>query len=272
VYEYTVIYKLKKIEVTYKEVGGIVWKVLPDEEGRYLIVESRNAAKRKTILSTIDLSADSVLFSNEQLPKPWWVSLKAVGYNVIIFQGYKESNSPEPRGLYVFDKLTGILKWKEEIKIFISFSEKGTIWLRSTETEEASEVDCLTGKLLSTGNSNVLAENFSDSNHLRFPLLYNEDNAHYNTMADFINQHQSYRIIGPLEYLEYESNVLLSFYIKENNKLTNLLLVLNEEGEVLHKDRLMEGADGIGMSSFFICNTKLIYIKNKTSIGLAEMI
>ncbi len=234
--EYTAIYTLKEIVVTYKEPGGLIWKIIPDEKGAYLAIELRHAEHRKTALSVLSLSDNTLLYTIEQLPKPWWLGLVAIENNTIILQGYKESASPEPKGYYIFDLLTGILLDQKEEDVYHAVSD------------------------IKSG-----AVSF-------FPLLYNEDNAHYKTIVDFLKQHHGYNVCGPLEYLEYEKVVLISFYIQEDKKMTNILVVLDEEGTIVLKDTLIEGASGVGMATFFICNTKLIYIKNKTSIALAEMI
>ena len=227
---------MKKITVTYKEPGGLIWKILPDEKGEYLVVESRDGERRKTFLSTLKLSDTTILYTIDQLPKPWWIGLKAVEKTTIILQGYKESNSPEPKGFYVFDLGNGKLLKTEEEEIYNVPSNQELI------------------------SSTV------------FPLLYNEDNSHYKTIHNFVENNYEYKVIGPIEYLEYRHIVLISFYIRENKKMTNILLVIDEEGNVLLTDKLIEGAEGVGMSTFFICKNKLIYIKNKTSIALAEIL
>ncbi len=225
---------MKKIEVTYKEPGGIIWKILPDETRNYLAVESRDGERRKTILSVLNLSNSDFLYSNNELPKPWWIGLIAVEENKIIFQGYKESNSPEPIGFYIFDLKSGELKQKEEEKVY-----------------ELSD---------------VLTDQLSF-----FPLLYNEENVHYATIAGFLKNIHNYTCTGPMEYLEFENYIMISFYIQENKKMTNILLILTVEGDEVLTDRLIEGVEGVGLASFFICKKKLIYIKNKTSIALADL-
>lgn len=227
---------MKKIAVTYKEPGGIIWKILPDETGNYLVIESRDGERRRTLLSTLTVYDNQFLYTIDKLPKPWWIGLKAVEDAKIILQGYKESNSPEPKGFYIFEIKTGELVQTEEEEIYDS----------PTNTNKKSES--------------------------LFPILYNEDNIHYKTIHDFLEQNYEYKALGPLEYMEYGNFILISFYIHSTIKITNILLVIDEEGNVVLTDKLIEGADGIGMATFFICKNKLIYIKNKTSIALAEMI
>ncbi len=265
---------MKKIDISYKEPGGIIWKILPDETGEYLVVESRDGKLRKIMLSTLNVRSGIFVFKNEQLPKPWWLGLKAVGYNKIILQGYKESNSPEPKGIYVFELSSGKLLWKEEEMNFDGFVNDRKISLLSLVEEGASihEVNSFNGELINEKLETVFSTIDKVEINQLFPILYSEENEHYKTIVDFLYQDQHYKSVGPLEYLEYETLILLSFYIQENNKLTNILLVLDGEGNSILNDRLIEGADGIGMSSFFVCKNKLVYIKNKTSIALAELI
>ncbi len=265
---------MKKILVDYKTPGGIVWKVLPDEKGNYLAIESRDGEKRRVLLSVVSLVDNDFLFMLDQLPKPWWLALKAVGQGKIILQGYKDNNNPETKGLYVFDLLTGKLLWQDEEKLFYSFADKETMLLSfvKEDQETIQKVVANTGRIKEKTALIEDSEKVSQSTCSVFPLLYTEENIHYMTIADFLYQNFGHKLAGPLEYLEYKANMLFSFYIREDKKLTNILLVIDEEGNLLLRDTLIEGAEGIGMSSFFICQNKLIYIKNKVSIALAELL
>ena len=265
---------MKKIQVTYTEPGGIIWKLLPDEASNYLVIESRDGKLRKIMLSALNISSGAFIFKNEALPKPWWMGLKAVGHNKIILQGYKESNSPEPKGIYVFDLLTGLLLWQNEELNFYSFLNPERIGLVTLGTDQNSvlEVNSVTGKRITETTKNDYVHLVEEQTNKLFPLIYIEDNPHYNTIAGFIGQEQKYKCVGPIEYLEYGSSIIVSFYIQDNKKFTNILLLIDEEGNCLFKDILMDESDGVGMASFFVCKNKLIYIKNKTSIALAELI
>jgi hypothetical protein len=103
-----------------------------------------------------------------------------------------------------------------------------------------------------------------------FPMLYLEDNIHYKTIVAFLAQNGQ-TVSGPIEYLEYAQNFIVSFYIQEGKHLINKLWIVGEEGERLLEDNLTEGAEGVGMSSFFITQQKLIYIKNKTNLALVTL-
>src|SRR3989344_4172015 len=105
---------MKSIEVVYREVKGMIWKILPDESGIYLVVESRDINSRNTILSFLNLETNSVVYSNDNLPKPWWISLKSVYKDVVFLQGYKDSTGPESKGVYAYDLVKGDLLWKED--------------------------------------------------------------------------------------------------------------------------------------------------------------
>ena len=265
---------MKKILVTYKIPGGIVWKILPDENGNYLVVESRDSEKRRTMFSVINLLKNDFQCTFDSLPKPWWVGLKAVGYEKAVVQIYKESNNPEMKGLYVIDLLNGKLLWHNDEKLFYTFENKEMmqVVMEKNDLVLLQTVLAESGKIVKETAMEEWKENSVISTVSIFPLLYSEENTYYKTMKDFIEQHYQYRCVGPLEYLEHKNNIFISFYILENDTLINILLVIDDEGNCLLHDRLMEGAAGIGMSSFFISNNKLIYIKNKTSIALAELI
>lgn len=264
---------MKKIQVKYQEPGGIIWKVLPDEEGQNLIIESRDAERRRTLLAVLSLATEDFRIKEIPAPKPWWIGLKAVAAEKIVLQGYRESKTPEPLGVYVLDIKTGIITWKDEEKTFHSLSEN-TLLLSAREEDQTvwQLTDLRTGKSLGTPEGEVFGGNENAGTSSVFPLLYSEENIHYKTLAEFIFQSGYSNRVGPIEYLEYEGKLFFSFYIQEGKTFINRLLIMDEEGDVLLEDKLSEGAEGIGMAAFFICNKKLIYIKNKTSIALADIV
>ena len=263
---------MKKIQVRYREPGGIIWKVLPDEEGKNLVIESRDAERRRTLVAVLSLIKEDFLVKEIPAPKPWWIGLKAAAAGTIVLQGYKESKSPEPLGVYVLDIKTGIITWKDEEKTFHSLREN-TLLLSAKEEDQPvwQYADLATGKVLGTVSEETISGEHSPETSSVFPLLYTEENIHYKTICEFIQQN-GYANTGPVEYLEYAGKLLLSFYLREGKKMINILFVVDEEGEILLEDKLTEGAEGIGMAAFFICNKKLIYIKNKTSIALADIV
>jgi hypothetical protein len=263
---------LKKIDVTYIEPGGIIWKVDTDEEGKLLVAECRDAARRKTSLCTIELSTQKVLYHQNQLPQPWWIALKAVKHGKVILQGYKESNTPDPKGVYVMDLYKGKLLWQDPEKLFYTFADAETMLVLNQDSEW-QKLNSGTGQLLETA-AEPFATSIVDSERTGavYPLLYTEDNAHYKTIHDFIREYCGYTAVGPVEYLEHEGRIMLSLYYPTAPKqLTNVLIVMAEDETILLKETLSEASEGVGMASFFINKNNLIYIKNKTSIALARL-
>lgn len=261
---------MKKTEVHYLQPGGIIWKVLPDDQCQYLVIESRDSVKRKTLWSVVALEKETLLLEGIPAPKPWWIGIKAAVSGKVIFQGYKESQTPEIKGVYVMDGTTGRESWKEEEKVFHSFSGKDKIVLQAKEQEQTLlyEADLQSGKIIRQLKEEDYTEISLPETGIVFPLLYTEENIHYKTIAGFL-EHNKYKALGPIEYLEHEDKIMVSFYIQEGKTLINIVWLVNEDGETLLEDRMAEGTEGVGMASFFLMNERLIYIKDKTKIALA---
>ncbi len=263
---------MEKITVRYHEPGGIIWKVLPDEEGKLLVIESRDSTLRKTSWGVVALSDGAFLLKGVPAPKPWWIGLKAVISGKAIFQGYKESQSPEPKGVYAMDLRSGKISWQDEEKSVHSFGASGTVLLslRQEEDEALYVMEVSTGKERKSGEQEAFRNATPPETMSVFPLLYTEENSHYPTLSVFLEE-QGYKNTGPVEYLEYNAYIFISFYIQEGKKVINLLMVLKEDGTIVLQERLTEGTDGVGMASFFICHQTLIYIKNKISLALVRL-
>ena len=65
--------------------------------------------------------------------------------------------------------------------------------------------------------------------------------------------------------MEYEDVIIISLYIQQP-ELTNYLLILSNEGELLMKEKLDEHLKGIGLDTFFIFEGCVLFAKNKREL------
>jgi hypothetical protein len=101
------------------------------------------------------------------------------------------------------------------------------------------------------------------------PIVYDEkiNETYFKEIADYIKTITNKTLVFAIEYLENETQIILSYYTFEQLKLTNHLLVLdNKTGEFLYTDIINNDRNGIGFDTFVVVDRALIYVKNGTSL------
>jgi len=244
------------LQISYLDFKALIWKVLPAKNG-HLCLELRDGDLRKTMLALVNVEERALVYQLDKLPKPWWIGLKAVHDDSIVLQSYKDSKSPVPMGVFVLSFSTGELIWKNEQATFKGFDLDGRVMVEHEQ-------------------ENVTQEPFKEfteeaNNSLKFPLLHTEESTHYPIMAEFILDTFGHKCAGPIDYLELENSVVMAYYYAEKKSYTQLLAVVDEEGKILLHETLMKEGQGIGTASFFLVNTHLIFVKNKTQLGFASL-
>jgi hypothetical protein len=97
------------------------------------------------------------------------------------------------------------------------------------------------------------------------PFQYHEGSTHFATVKAFLEMKCQVSPIISIEYCEYNSLVLVSAFVTQND-LANYLFVFNSSGELVMKEILGEDLKGIAFDAFFIFSGYLIFVKNKCEL------
>jgi hypothetical protein len=250
-----------------EKLNATVWKTITHPERNILFLEVRNEASKKVTFSGVDLDARMFLFRDLEFEEPWWISLAESSGNIVLFTFYTDTNNPDKKTILAFD-----------------FVENKTVWWRNnyaisgvTDNTVFGSETGLGTKFLVLGLADglpaaeqtvtLLKENFL----VHKPLQYHEETSHFETVRSFLSVKHQVSATSLIEYLEYRSLLFISFYVAEAD-LANYLIVLDENGDVLLRERLGEHLKGIGSDTFFILSGYLIFVKNKNALVSYKLI
>ena len=90
-----------------------------------------------------------------------------------------------------------------------------------------------------------------------------EGHAYFETVRTFLQSRFNFEAVVALEYLEDSSLIFISCYTRNEAGLTNELLVLSADGEILLRENLGEQLKGIGQDTFFIYAGSVIFVRNR---------
>lgn len=244
---------------------GLVWKMIANPELDTLVLEIRKQVKQTVDFLKLDMNTFA-LKSLENLGNNWWLGLQESRNQMAIFQIFDNNQMPASKAILGYDLNKNSVIWQKEKLSFHHANDKYVATLvQENEHSELKNLDILTGKeiqITEEFNNNINTE-------IYYPLHYKNDNQYFADIAEFIQQKQNHIAVEAIDYLEVGQLILISYYICDSdNKLSNYLFIINEEGELVLSETLGTSLPGIGIDTFWIWKNKLVFIKNKSELNI----
>lgn len=240
-----------------KEFNGFVWKVMIDEKQDILALEIRNAAAKTTSFTCININNQQVTIDNLQLEDPWFCGMEIISDGILLLHYYMSESSPAHKGMIAFDAFTGIKLWEnythayanEELNSFKAYNTR-------IEPKRYIYLDKRTGEEIQVSLKTAIEEE-------KKPALIFPGQVSPESVKDYLSP---YTAEGFVESANHDNNFILSFYIKENQLLTNILRVFNTDSELIWEDKILFDIQNQGFDTFFVYKKCLLYIKNRSKI------
>lgn len=251
----------RSIEFNFSHVfKGTVWNTAISPENGILLLEVRNSEMKQVSFSALECLTGKFLWRDVIFDEPWWVSLAAISNNIILFTIYIETNNPDKKGIFAYHLLERKIVWWNNDFSLISVSNEQVIGVSSKYGTKSVILDLASGSQVSlaSGTGKIPDE-------VVRPHQYLADNEYFATVKTFLGRKFNLSPVTALEYLEHDSIIFISFYIQED-ELTNYLMIITADGEVLMKEKLGEHMKGIGLDTFFILSRCVFFVKNKVEL------
>ena len=204
-----------------------IWKIHAFPASAYIVLELRDQEKLKVTFDILTIDG-KVLVKGLSFKEDWWISIAQMIGEEMIFYTFDGEGNPETKALIAYDVKSEQILWEKE------------------PFDLANYV-----------NEKVKLGNISVNN----PFHYGQGSDHFSTVEGFLKGFLNVHIVKAVDYLEYHSNILISYFIEGNGKLVNKLLVLNDNKEVLLHENLGVFSNGISDNTFFIIDNTLIFVK-----------
>lgn len=263
---------VKKLSLYFScHLQGSIWRILASE--KWLVAETRQGDTRKVNFSATDITTGRLQWDRLDLPEAWWVSGTAIQANTLILQLFSDPQKPETKGIIGVDMLSGKVIWQQPEHSFVRFAEKGLIARQAGETDPVFQLlSPAGGELISVLESTQIAAMPSlPQPYLLHPVHYTQENKYFSSIVSFIKQKLGVAPQKAVDYAEFQHLIIISYYIYDHKNLSNYLLVVNKEGELLLHEMLAAQLPGIGLDTFFIIHQYLIVVKDKKELLAYEL-
>lgn len=235
-----------------------------------IAIELRDTESRQIQIDTIDYEKN-ILLSSYSTNIDWWSGLSAISNGCIIIQNFKDATFPEPKGFIVFDTLNQKEVLRNKDSAFAFCSENRLISTRIFFSDIIYESYNLSTGLKEESEVDSLKDITPEKVNISLPLQYNEGNIHFSTINRFIKNCLNQDAVLAVEYLETDSLIMVSYYIRGLEKLENFLLLTDLEGMVIEDILISSDLEGISKETFFVKDNHLYFVKNKKELQRYEL-
>jgi hypothetical protein len=245
-----------------------IWRILPDAgpESTLWAIELRDVEDKKVSYAVVDVAAKRMLWHRDVIGGDWWTSLTAFANGNLYFHGYRYPELPEPTDLFAISAETGALLWELPNHLLVRVIDHECIEV-AAKTGEQFQHSCrnaANGNLMQippregeTGVSIILHE----------PVRYREGNVYFPKLSEFIQRSVDGHIAVEIDYLEKRPYIIFSYYIYEQDKTVQYLLIVTDQKQLVLHEKLSEGRDGIGRSTMMLKASTLVYLKNNNEFS-----
>lgn len=238
-----------------------IWEVLPS--GDRLLITTRDSESLQVSFSLFDIEKNEFLWENISFEESWWISVYDFSGDVIVFQTYNDTQDIEARSAFGFDIHSTEALWSiNDIKLNKASNGRLSVMPLSGE-HESFLINTRTGEELDS------TEHFdSDSTEIdkRFPIHYEPDNPHFETLASFISTKLDLKLLGSCDYLEVEEFFAMAINSKAEVGYNLDLFVFSHEGDLLLQKPLDRELKGLASGTFFIASQALIFVEGKRNL------
>lgn len=236
--------------------------MLAYESESKLVVEVRDEANFRVTFSLFDYGKNEFTWKDVSLSESWWISIVAVNKDTLLLNRFlNKGGNPDRKSLIALNAATGSIRWEVEEFSFSDWNESEVFGHRTKDDPVPVTIMLETGEVQDSNWKPQLQE----QPERLIPVFYAEGTAHFETIKKFVSQ-TDYVPVKGVEYLEFNSSIIISIYLQEAEKLANYLLVFKETGELALTVKLGEKLAGLGSETFFILSGCLFLVQNKTDL------
>ncbi len=244
-----------------------LWRMWALDAGR-LVVELREGEHRTVRYQVLGLPTLKPLTTLQVPPSTWWSGVHGFTSKLALLYELQSGESPVPARLLAFDLATGKQRWVAPGRGVVGYSED-RLWVEHPEKEAVwIELDLSSGQAKSEGPADpslALTPLRNGAEDLHLPVSYAPGSEHYQTVAGFVAEELGHLPTGPVDYLAEKGVLSLCAHLEAEGGLEVHWLILDEEGQRLHHQRLGTQLQGLGLDSFVGVGPVLLAFESTTT-------
>ncbi|OAQ40842.1 hypothetical protein A5893_07885 [Pedobacter psychrophilus] len=226
----------------------IIWKIILDDDNETIVWESRTNDK-KVFFNSYDFIGHKYLLQDFYLEDDWLLNIQTVKNQILYLSGFESEFSPVQKGIIALDLKSKKVLWQNFSVTLQQFTQQGlVVFDPRVNPRKYKLLNSDNGELVETVVLEDLIFLKSLNNEIILPKIIDEN-------LDLETKHQ----------LFYKDLEILSGYKPQGNHFDQYLIVKKNDA-VLFEDIINQAITKKSFDTFFIWQSKLIFIKNKSEI------
>lgn len=238
----------------------------PDPQSDLWVIELRESEPKQVSFAMVDTAQMKQLWHYSPPEADWWSSLTAFSHNNIFLHNYRYPEVPEPTDLLAFSAVNGEFLWALPGHLMVKPLDDKYIEVAGKSGEQFIYKACNAD----TGETSALKESYTDDFEkviLQEPVRYRKDSVYFEKLATFIQDVTNGHIAVSIDYLEKRPYIMFSYYIYEQDKSVQYLLIVTDQKQLVLHEQLSEEREGMGRSTMMLKASTLVYLKNNNEFS-----
>ena len=226
-------------------------------------IELRDAEQKLVSWAMFDLNVPTLRWQGTPEATDWWSTLTAFSGDTLYLHNYLYPDIPEPTDLLAVSGSNGRLQWVLPGWVLVGEEPAaGTLIVaqKAPESIRYQRCDPQTGLLLGqSDHENTPAS--SVLNH-RSPTRYQPQDIYFDVLSSFLEKMIGISSPIAVDYLEADPYLVFSYYLYEQEKVAQYLLIVNRAKEILYHEQLSENRQGVGRDTILWKSNRLVCLRN----------
>ena len=240
-----------------------IWRILPHPIRNEWAVELRDTEQKTVSWALLDLARPTLRWQAAPDATNWWTTLAAFAGEGLYLHNYRYPDIPEPTDLLAVSATEGTLTWVlPGWGLVGELTEEGTLVVaqRMPETIRYQRCDAQTGLLRGTLDKEKTPDRPAPD--YRAPVRYGPRDIYFDVLSSFLKRMVGVPAPITVDYLEANPYVVFSYYLYEQEKVAQYLLIVNRAKEILYHERLGEDRQGVGRDTILYKSGYLACLRN----------
>ncbi|UII27275.1 DUF4905 domain-containing protein [Fulvivirga maritima] len=244
---------------------GKVWNIISSSD-QSLLIEVRHPDQFVVEYSLLDLNKEAFVFEGLRFEENWWISAAHIHNDNALFYTYGGKDNPDYKDFFSYSISAEKVIWtQEDVRLLKAVNDRLLFEIKGKEEQ-------LTLGLVSGNEVGSIVDDEHRNKSIVQPFYYQQNTKHFETVHKFIQKKWQIESEKGVHYFENETFVIISYYYAENKGLTNNLVVMDRQGNLLLQEVIGKDLPGIADDTFFIYDDQLIFVKENSELFVYQLL
>lgn len=244
-----------------------IWRILPHPaaDSDQWVVELRDAEQKTVSWALLDLATPGLCWIETPAATDWWTSLTAFSGSHVYLHSYRYPDIPEPTDLLALSAVDGSLQWVLPGWVYVrgeAAADRVVVARKLPEHIEYRVCDAGYGLLTDA----PVAEAPAPAATTREPARYSPDDIYFGVVSSFLGKIVGVHSPIAIDYLELNPYIVFSYYLYQQEKVAQYLLIVNRQQEIIYHELLSANRQGVGRNTLLAKADGLVCLRNSNEL------